>query len=80
MIPTIPIALTAAPATAAIATTGLEPLLWLTVGLMATAALLVFREARTQGSVSRGQSIADGPARVRLQLVPRASKPVLDAA
>lgn len=54
MIATIPVALTAAPATAAIAATGLEPLLWTTVGLMAAAVALIVRDAHGAGPSPRG--------------------------
>lgn len=82
MIPTIPVALTAAPATAAIATTGLEPLLWLTVGLMAAAVALILREAWSQQSTDarRESPIETDEPRVRLHVVPKPPKPVLDAA
>ncbi len=80
MIPTIPVALTAAPATAAIATTGLEPLLWAIIALMVAAAVLIIREARAQAGGTRAQTIDDEAPRVRLQVVPKPPKPVLDAA
>lgn len=80
MIPTIPVALTAAPATAAIATTGLEPLFWAIVGLMAITVALIFREARSGNGAARGLTIDDVESRVRLQIVPKPAKPVLDAA
>lgn len=80
MIPTIPVALTAAPATAAIATTGLEPLLWVTVGLMAAAAAMILREARSQADRPRTTSQEHAEPRVRLHVVPTHSKPALDAA
>ncbi|MBY0278050.1 hypothetical protein K2Z84_22175 [Candidatus Binatia bacterium] len=79
MIPTIPVAVTAAPATAAIATTGLEPLLWLTLGLMAAAVALIVREAWSQTAEARVTPIDDAP-RVRLHVVQKPPKPLLDAA
>ena len=80
MIPTIPVALTAAPATAAIATTGLEPVLWTTVGLMAVAVALIFREARSGNGAKRGLTLDEVESRVRLHLVPKPAKPALDVA
>lgn len=80
MIPTIPVALTAAPATAAIATTGLEPLLWVTVGLMAAAVALILREAWSQSHQPRIIVTEDAGPRVRLHVVPKPPNTALDAA
>ncbi|MBM4247681.1 MAG: hypothetical protein FJ148_28490 [Deltaproteobacteria bacterium] len=80
MISTISIALSAAPATAAIATTGLEPLLWVTVGLMAAAAALIVREAWPQPSVPTGLSPDGAKPRARSRAVPKQPRPLLDAA
>lgn len=80
MIPAIPVALTAAPATAAIATTGLEPLLWVTVGLMAVAVALILREAWWEAAAPGGLSSTDEEPRVRLHVVPKPHDPAFDAA
>lgn len=80
MIPTIPVAITAAPATAAIVTTGLGPLFWLTVGLMAAAAALIVREAWSESGTRDGRRARETDSRVRLHVVPKAPDPALDAA
>jgi hypothetical protein len=80
MISTIPVALAAAPATVAIATTGLEPMLWFTVGLMAATVALILREARSQSGTPRRLSIEDAAPRVRLHVVPKPPTSALDAA
>ena len=80
MIPTIPVALTAAPATAAIATTGLGPLLWVIVGLMAAAVALIVHEAWSEAEAPRDLSTVDAEPRVRLRVVPVPHDPALDAA
>lgn len=80
MIATIPVALTAAPATAAIATTGLEPMLWFTVGLMAATVALILREIRAHSGTPRPLSIEDAAPRVRLHVVPKPPMTALDAA
>lgn len=80
MIPTIPVALTAAPATAAIVTTGLAPLFWVIVGLMAAAAALIVREAWSEAEAPRDLPFGDEGPRVRLHVVPKPHSPALDAA
>lgn len=80
MIPTIPVALTAAPATAAIATTGLGPLLWVIVGLMVAAVALIVHEAWLEADAPGDMPIADAEPRVRLRVVPAPHDPALDAA
>lgn len=80
MIPTIPVALTAAPATAAIVTTGLAPLFWVIVGLMAAAAALIVHEAWSEGEAPGGLPLDDAESRVRLHVVPKPHSPALDAA
>ena len=80
MIPTIPVALTAAPATAAIATTGLGPLLWVIVGLMAAAVALIVHEAWLEADLAKGVSTGGAEPRVRLRVAPAPHDPALDAA
>jgi hypothetical protein len=80
MIPTIPVALTAAPATAAIATTGLGPLLWVIVGLMVAAVVLIVHEAWLEADAARGLSIVEAEPRARLRVVAAPHDPALDAA
>jgi hypothetical protein len=80
MIPTIPVALAMAPATAAIATTGLEPMLWFTVGLMAATVALILRDVLAQSGTPRQLSIEDVAPRVRLHVVPKPPTSALDAA
>lgn len=80
MIPTIPVAITAAPATAAIVTTGLAPLFWVIVGLMAAAAALIVREAWSEAEAPGDLPLDDAESRVRLSVVPKPHSPALDAA
>ncbi len=80
MFPAIPVALTAAPATAAIVTTGLAPLFWVVVGLMAAAAVLIVREAWSAADATEDLPLEDVEPRVRLHVVPKSHSPALDAA
>lgn len=80
MFSTIPVAITAAPATAAIVTTGLAPLFWVIVGLMAAAAALIVREAWSEADAPGDLPLGGPEPRVQLHVVPKPHSPALDAA